>query len=54
VYEALQADIFDHLLAVIPELGLRVFQSPGGTDLHAAVSGVLTGAPAQERERGST
>lgn len=27
-YEAIQADIFDHLLAVVPEFGLRVYQSP--------------------------
>lgn len=32
-YEALQADIFDHVLAVIPQFGLRVFQAPGGSDL---------------------
>jgi len=32
-YEALQADIFDHLLAVLPEFGLRVFQDPTGADL---------------------
>ncbi len=32
-YEALQADIFDHILAVIPEFDLRVFQSPSGYDL---------------------
>jgi miniconductance mechanosensitive channel len=32
-YEAIQADIFDHLLAVIPEFDLRAFQSPGGGDL---------------------
>lgn len=31
-YEAIQADIFDHVLAAIPEFGLRVFQSPAGTD----------------------
>ncbi len=31
-YEAIQADIFDHLLAVIPEFGLRVFQNPTGAD----------------------
>jgi miniconductance mechanosensitive channel len=31
-YEAIQADIFDHLLAVIPEFGLRVFQNPTGSD----------------------
>lgn len=27
-YEAIQSDIFDHLLAVVPEFGLRVFQNP--------------------------
>ncbi|MFV3076486.1 mechanosensitive ion channel family protein [Niveispirillum fermenti] len=32
-FEAIQADIFDHLLAILPEFGLRVFQSPGGSDL---------------------
>jgi len=32
-YEAIQADIFDHLLAVLPEFGLRVFQYPSGHDL---------------------
>ncbi len=32
-YEAIQADIFDHLLAVIPMFDLRVFQRPSGSDL---------------------
>ncbi|RKY14179.1 MAG: mechanosensitive ion channel family protein [Planctomycetota bacterium] len=31
-YEAIQADIFDHILAVVPEFGLRVFQNPAGAD----------------------
>ncbi len=31
-YEAIQADIFDHLLAAIPEFGLRIFQNPSGYD----------------------
>ena len=31
-YEAIQADIFDHFFAILPELGLRAFQSPAGTD----------------------
>jgi miniconductance mechanosensitive channel len=34
-YEDIQADIFDHLLAAAPEFGLRVFQSPTGSDLRA-------------------
>ena len=31
-YEAIQADIFDHLFAVAPHFGLRVFQHPSGYD----------------------
>ncbi len=31
-YEAVQGDIFDHLLAILPEFGLRLFQSPSGAD----------------------
>jgi len=31
-YEAIQADIFDHLLAAVPEFDLRVYQSPSGYD----------------------
>ena len=31
-YEAIQADIFDHLLAVVPEFDLRIFQNPTGQD----------------------
>jgi len=34
-YETIQADIFDHLFAVIHEFDLRVFQKPSGTDLQA-------------------
>lgn len=32
-YERIQADIFDHLLAILPEFGLRVFQYPSGAEL---------------------
>jgi miniconductance mechanosensitive channel len=35
VYESIQADIFDHLLAVVPEFDLRVFQSPTGSDVRS-------------------
>lgn len=31
-YEDIQADIFDHLIAIMPEFGLRVFQRPTGAD----------------------
>jgi len=36
-YEAIQADIFDHILAIIPEFGLRVFQNPTGSDFRKIV-----------------
>ncbi|WP_447593462.1 mechanosensitive ion channel family protein [Aquipseudomonas campi] len=32
-YEAIQSDIFDHLFAILPEFGLRVFQHPSGADM---------------------
>ena len=32
-YEGIQADVFDHVLAIIPEFDLRVFQNPSGSDL---------------------
>lgn len=34
-YEGVQADVFDHLLAVIPEFDLHVFQNPTGDDFRA-------------------
>lgn len=37
-YESIQADIFDHVLAVIPEFGLRVFQNPTGEDFHSLLN----------------
>jgi len=32
-YEGIQADIFDHIYAIAPEFGLRLFQKPSGADL---------------------
>lgn len=32
-YEGVQADVFDHVLAIIPEFDLQVFQNPSGADL---------------------
>jgi miniconductance mechanosensitive channel len=31
-YESIQSNIFDHILAVVPEFDLRVFQDPSGMD----------------------
>ncbi|MEM1245392.1 MAG: mechanosensitive ion channel family protein [Acidobacteriota bacterium] len=38
-YEGIIADIFDHLLAVLPEFDLRVFQRPSGADFRVALGG---------------
>ncbi|RYE01911.1 MAG: mechanosensitive ion channel, partial [Sphingobacteriales bacterium] len=32
-YECIQADIFDHLVAIAPAFALRLFQRPSGADL---------------------
>lgn len=38
-YEAIQADVFDHVLAMVPEFGLGVYQAPSGRDLALLSSG---------------
>lgn len=43
-YEGIQSDIFDHLFAIVPEFGLRVFQHPSGADMR--VLGSSLRAPA--------
>lgn len=32
-YEAIQADIMDHILSILPEFELKVFQNPSGNDI---------------------
>ncbi len=41
-YEAIQAEIFEHLVAAAPAFGLRVFQQPTGTDFQALMGLVPT------------
>ncbi|KFG88966.1 Mechanosensitive ion channel protein MscS [Sphingobium herbicidovorans NBRC 16415] len=36
-YEGIQGDIFDHLIAILPDFGLRLFQRPAGSDLAGLV-----------------
>ena len=43
-YEAIQSDIFDHLISVIPEFGLRLFQEPSGYDAELLAEGLRGGA----------
>ena len=43
-YEAIQADIFDHLLAILPEFGLRLAQQPTGADMAHVLKALATDA----------
>ncbi|MCL2893430.1 mechanosensitive ion channel family protein [Brenneria tiliae] len=40
-YESIQADIFDHIFAVMPEFELRVHQTPTGYDMQALARHVV-------------
>jgi len=52
-YEAIQSDIFDHLLSILPEFGLRVFQHPSGADMRGwSESLTQRGAPALQLPEG--
>lgn len=42
-YESIQADIFDHLLSVVPQFELRVFQQPAGADFGNAFHDLASG-----------
>jgi len=46
-YEAIQADVFDHMLSVIGEFDLRIFQKPSGRDMQAMVSSLV---PAKDQK----
>ncbi|MBU6959775.1 mechanosensitive ion channel family protein [Pseudomonas sp. CVAP len=43
-YERIQGDIFDYLLAVLPEFGLSLYQQPSGNDLRAGLLPAVLGA----------
>jgi len=43
-YERIQGDLFDHLLAILPELSLRLYQAPSGADLTGARTNSLLAA----------
>ena len=43
-YEGIQADIFDHLIAILPEFGLRAFQEATGADFARGTEKAVAGA----------
>jgi miniconductance mechanosensitive channel len=51
-YEDIQSDVFDHIMAVLPLFGLRVFQNPSGNSIEKAVEGLkLTQKQVQTNDR---
>ncbi len=52
-YEAIQADIFDHILAVVPQFGLKVFQNPTGEDFGKIASNTQKTSNAMAQENRS-
>ena len=46
-YEDIQSDIFDHIIAILPEFGLRLFQIPTGGDLSSVVRRLGDAAPSR-------
>ena len=44
-YEGIQSDIFDHITAIVPEFGLRLYQQPSGGDIEAGLRSVTRGRP---------
>ncbi len=42
-YENIQSDIFDHLLAIVPEFGLKLFQKPAGSDFAFGLNSIAAG-----------
>ena len=48
-YEGILSDIFDHMIAILPEFNLRLYQKPAGGDLRDAISAL---APKDEVDEG--
>jgi miniconductance mechanosensitive channel len=43
-YERIQSDVFDHLIAILPEFGLRLFQSTSGSDVRDGLAALQAAA----------
>ncbi len=48
-YERIQGDIFDYLLAVLPEFGLSLYQQPSGNDMRVGLAGRSAQEPLPRR-----
>ncbi|MFN4295542.1 MAG: mechanosensitive ion channel family protein [Brevundimonas sp.] len=52
-YESIQADIFDHMIAILPEFGLRLYQQPSGLDVAELSSRLLPSEKAATKAQAS-
>lgn len=50
-YERIQGDIFDYLLAVLPEFGLSLYQQPSGSDMRMGLAGRAAQSPEPAPQR---
>ena len=50
-YERIQGNIFDHLLAILPEMSLRLYQAPSGADFSNSwrAAGMLKAPPTEHQ-----
>ncbi|HDS1789270.1 TPA: mechanosensitive ion channel protein MscS [Pseudomonas putida] len=48
-YERIQGDIFDYLLAVLPEFGLSLYQQPSRNDMRVGLAGRSAQEPLPRR-----
>jgi miniconductance mechanosensitive channel len=47
-YEGIQSDVFDHILAAVPEFELKIFQEPAGSDIQFAAQSLTENKPSDQ------
>lgn len=52
-YERIQGDVFDHLLSILPELSLQLYQAPSGADFVYGLRGAAQGAQGVQGVQGA-
>jgi len=50
-YESIQGEIFDHLIAMLPQFGLKLYQRSSDYGMHYPVPGTLQGRPGAASDR---
>jgi len=48
-YEGIQSDVFDHVIAIVPEFGLRLYQSPSSADVRSVGLELVRAGTAPDR-----